>query len=146
MISTTEVFKRWGVWALLVLFLMGAGFRGGVPMALNHLETVRCPETAEYSNMVVSSGSSSDPADCYFIQGTITNPTNQVIYNADVFGRLYDANDNDIWPERTRLGAIEEVPPGTSTFAIRVSIPTTSPLPLILKNFKASGFRGAVRR
>ncbi len=131
---------------IVSLMLMGFSFGGGVKLELSHLETVPCPDTAQYANMVVSSGSSADAADCYFIQGTIANPTDQVIYNADVFGRLYDANDNDIWPERTRLGAVEEVPPGESPFSIRISVPTTSPLPLSLKSFKASGFRGAVRR
>ncbi len=137
--------RRVGLLGCLCLSTLLMGF-GGVKMKLSDLGTVPCPDTEQYSNLVTSSGSSSEPADCYFIQGTITNPAKRPVYNADVFGRLYDANGNDIWPERTRLGAIEEVPPGKSEFQIRISVPVSYPLPLSMKNFKASGFEGAVRR
>ncbi len=85
-------------------------------------------------------------ANCYLISGTATNNSGKVVYNADVFGRIYDANGNDAIPERGRLGSIDEIPPGTSTFEIMVSVPAEQPEPLELKQFKASGFTGHVRR
>ncbi|NJK62099.1 MAG: hypothetical protein HC921_04890 [Synechococcaceae cyanobacterium SM2_3_1] len=130
---------------LLAVSLLLLGF-GGIKMELKDLKTVPCPDRPEFENLVTSSGSSAAAADCYFIQGTVVNPSKKPIYNADVFGRLYDANGNDIWPERTRLGAIEEVPPGESIFSIRISVPTTNPMPLQLEQFRASGFAGTVRR
>jgi hypothetical protein len=47
---------------------------------------------------------------------------------------------------RTRLGAIAEIPPGVSDFSLRISVPANQPLPLKLKQFKAAGFSGQVRR
>jgi hypothetical protein len=47
---------------------------------------------------------------------------------------------------RNRLGAIEEVPPGESNFSIRISVAANQPEPLKLKQFRASGFSGQVRR
>ncbi|MEL6496210.1 MAG: hypothetical protein AAFQ41_13970 [Cyanobacteria bacterium J06623_7] len=84
-------------------------------------------------------------ANCYSIKGKAKNISGKTVVDADVFGRIYDANDNDTFENRGRIGTIEEVPPGTSDFEIRVSIPANQPTPLKLKNFKASGFAGRVR-
>jgi hypothetical protein len=95
-------------------------------------------------NMVLGGGVMS--AKCYMIKGNATNPSGKVVYNADIFGRIYDANGNDAMPERARLGAVEEIPAGNSDFQIMVAIPAEQPEPLELKQFKASGFAGKVRR
>lgn len=128
---------------LIALLLMGFG--GRVQLDLSALHTIPCPEEPEYSNLFTS-GSSTMEANCYFIEGQVSNSSGSPVYNADVFGRIYDANGNDVLPERTRLGAIDEVPEGESLFSIRISVPATNPLPLALEQFKASGFRGRVRR
>lgn len=93
----------------------------------------------------VTSDGSARPADCYMISGTVTNPTSKVVYDADVFGRVYDATHNSVMENRTRLGGIEEVPPGKSEFSIRISVPASQPAPLQLEQFKASGFGSTVR-
>ena len=85
------------------------------------------------------------PANCYTIKGKAKNISGKTVVDADVFGRIYDANDNSTFENRGRIGTIEEVPPGTSDFEIRVSVPANQPTPLKLKNFKASGFAGKVR-
>ena len=85
------------------------------------------------------------PASCYTIKGKAKNISGKTVVDADVFGRIYDANDNSTFENRGRIGTIEEVPPGTSDFEIRVSVPANQPTPLKLKNFKASGFAGKVR-
>ena len=85
------------------------------------------------------------PANCYTIKGKAKNISGKTVVDADVFGRIYDANDNSTFENRGRIGTIEEVPPGTSNFEIRVSVPANQPTPLKLKNFKASGFAGKVR-
>ncbi len=85
------------------------------------------------------------PASCYTIKGKAKNITGKTVVDADVFGRIYDANDNLTYENRGRVGTIEEVPPGVSDFAIRVSVPANQPTPLKLKDFKASGFAGKVR-
>lgn len=103
------------------------------------------PCTGESSkNMVIGGGVMS--AKCYLVKGDTSNTSGKVVYNADIFGRIYDANGNDAMPERARLGAVEEIPTGKSNFQIMVAIPAEQPEPLELKQFKASGFAGKVRR
>lgn len=85
-------------------------------------------------------------ANCFIITGKANNPTDKTIYDADVYGRIYDANNNNVMENRNRVGLIEEVPPGTKDFEVRVSIPSNLPTPLKLKKFKASGFGSRVRR
>ncbi len=126
----------------LAFLLMGFG---AIPLQLKDLRITPCPDTPEYSNLVTSNANPM-AARCLFIEGTVVNPSKTTLLNADVFGRLYDANGNDVLPERTRLGAIEEVPPGESPFSIRISVPVTTPLPLTMEQFKAKGFAGKVRR
>lgn len=85
------------------------------------------------------------PAKCFTIKGKAKNISGKTVVDADVFGRIYDADGNSTFENRGRIGTIEEVPPGVSDFAIRVSVPANQPTPLQLKNFKASGFAGKVR-
>ncbi|ELS02539.1 hypothetical protein Xen7305DRAFT_00022530 [Xenococcus sp. PCC 7305] len=92
----------------------------------------------------VSSGSLR-PASCFLIIGKAENTSGKPVVDADVYGRIYDANHNPIMANRSRVGGILYVPPGVSDFQIRISVPTTQPTPLILDKFKASGFTGKVR-
>lgn len=114
-----------------------------IQVKLSNLSYHSCPPGLS-QNMVLFGGTMA--ANCYLINGTATNNSGKVVYNADVFGRIYDANGNDVIPERSRLGAIAEIPAGISTFEIMVSVPAEQPEPLELKQFKASGFTGHVRR
>lgn len=102
-----------------------------------------CP--TEVGEGAIAAGTSM-PANCFIIQGKAENPSGKPIYNADIFGRIYDANDNPVIQNRTRLGSIDEVPPGISDFELRISVPENQATPLQLKQFKASGFAGTVRR
>jgi hypothetical protein len=150
--GTFEIFRAFGVMGrfLVVIALvacsswcLAAPAWANIQIKLKDLTYQSCP--AEQSrNLVLGGGTMS--ARCYLIEGTAVNPKNKTVYNADVFGRVYDANGNDVMPERGRLGAIAEVPPGESTFAIMLSVPADQPEPLALKQFKASGFTGNVRR
>ncbi|WP_375471586.1 biotin carboxylase [uncultured Nostoc sp.] len=93
---------------------------------------------------VISSGSAA--ANCFLVIGKAENGTNKTVYDADIFGRIYDANNDSVMQNRTRLGSITEVPPGISDFELRISVPANQPTPLKLKQFKAAGFSGQVRR
>jgi hypothetical protein len=101
-----------------------------------------CPE--EIGAGAVTSGTTM-PASCYLIKGKAENTSGRDVVDADVFGRIYDANGNPVMQNRARVGSIETVPPGISDFAIRISIPSNQPAPLALEKFKASGFSGKVR-
>ncbi len=95
------------------------------------------PELAEGN---VTSGGSSLPADCYIITGKAKNTSGKTVYDADVFGRILDANNEPALQNRSRVGSIAEVPPGVSNFEVRITVPANQPTPLKLKKFKASGF------
>jgi hypothetical protein len=93
----------------------------------------------------VGSGSSV-AANCFIITGKAENKSGKPVTNADIFGRIYDANDDSVMQNRTRLGSVDEFPPGISDFEMRISVPANQPTPLKLTQFKAAGFTGAVRR
>lgn len=112
------------------------------PIELTNLSYQTCPP--EYEGMVTAG--SAQEANCYLIIGKAVNHSGKPVVNADIFGRIYDANDNPVMQNRNRLGSIDEVPPGESDFQLRVSIAANQPEPLKLKQFKASGFSGKVRR
>lgn len=102
-----------------------------------------CPlELAE--GAVVSNGSGA--ANCFIVTGKAENGTYKTVYDADIFGRIYDANNDSVLQNRTRLGSIAEIPPGISDFELRISVPANQPTPLKLKQFKAAGFSGKVRQ
>jgi hypothetical protein len=100
------------------------------------------PELAQGS---VASNSSA-AANCFLVMGKAENSTYKTVYDADVFGRIYDANNDTVMQNRTRIGSIAEVPPGISNFELRITIAANQPTPLKLKQFKAAGFSGQVRR
>lgn len=113
------------------------------PLDVSNLAYEEC--SAEYADGIVAAGSLGR-ATCYLVTGTLTNNSGKPILNADIFGRIYDKNNNPVMQNRGRLGGVDYVPPGESNFEIRVSIAANQLPPLTLKNFKASGFVGKVRR
>ncbi|HEY9638963.1 MAG TPA: FxLYD domain-containing protein [Coleofasciculaceae cyanobacterium] len=102
--------------------------------------------SAELGAGAITSGGTAMAANCFIVTGKAENKSGKPVLNADIFGRIYDANGNSIMQNRTRLGGIEEVPPGTSEFELRISVPANQPTPLQLEQFKAAGFTGKVRR
>lgn len=113
------------------------------PIRLFDLSYHACP--ADVGEGVMTSGGIAMPANCFLITGKAENKSGKSVIDADIFGRIYDANGNPVLQNRTRLGAIPEVPPGISNFELRVSVPSDQPTPLKLEQFKASGFSGKVR-
>jgi len=111
---------------------------------LSNLSYQECP--GELAKGAVTSGGSTMLANCFIVTGKAENNSGKPVYDADIFGRIYDANNDSVMQNRTRLGAIAEIPPGVSDFSLRISVPANQPLPLKLKQFKAAGFSGQVRR
>ncbi|HEY9599282.1 MAG TPA: hypothetical protein V6D33_16585 [Cyanophyceae cyanobacterium] len=114
-----------------------------VQIQLTDLSYHECPP--ELAKGTVTPGTS-NAANCFLVTGKAVNKSGKLVVNADIFGRIYDADNNSVLQNRTRLGSIEEVPPGTSDFELRITVPANQPTPLQLKQFKASGFTGTVRR
>lgn len=110
---------------------------------LSNVSYKECPP--ELAEGAVTSGTTMT-ANCFMVTGKANNTSGKYVYNADVFGRIYDANDNSVMENRTRVGTIEEVPPGVSDFELRISVAANQPTPLKLEQFKAAGFTGKVRR
>jgi hypothetical protein len=113
------------------------------PIKLFDLSYQEC--TAQVGEGSVSSNGASLPAKCFIVSGKAENKSGKNVVDADVFGRIYDANGNAIVENRGRLGSITEIPPGVSDFTIRISVPSELPTPLKLEQFKASGFAARVR-
>ncbi len=110
---------------------------------LSELSYHECPP--ELAKGAVTSGTTM-AANCFIVTGKAKNDSGKPVYDADIFGRIYDANNDSVMQNRTRLGSIEEVPPGVSDFELRISVPANQPTPLNLKQFKAAGFSAQVRR
>lgn len=110
---------------------------------LSDLAYQDCPK--ELAQGAVTSGTTRT-ANCFIVTGKATNNSGKPVYDADIFGRIYDANNDSVMQNRTRLGLIAEIPPGVSDFQMRISVPANQPLPLQLKQFKAAGFSAQVRR
>ena len=128
---------------LISVWMFGTPAWANIQIKLTNVVYEPCTGEAS-KNMVIGGGVMS--AKCYLVKGNTNNTSGKVVYNADIFGRIYDANGNDAMPERARLGAVEEIPTGKSNFQIMVAVPAEQPEPLELKQFKASGFAGKVRR
>ncbi|HIK37699.1 MAG: hypothetical protein NZ901_03520 [Geminocystis sp.] len=113
-----------------------------VPIKITDVSYKECPPGVGEGS--VTSGGNTMPATCYLITGKAHNNSGKTLYDADVFGRVYDANNEPILQNRGRLGSIAEVPPGVSDFEIRISVPSNQPTPLRLQQFKATGFTARV--
>ncbi len=127
----------------LVVWLIPSPAMALTQLRVFDLDYQSCP--AELGEGSVSSYSSLK-ATCFLILGKVENTSGKSVIDADVFGRVYDANNNPVMQNRSRLGLIPEVPPGISDFQIRISVPENMPAPLSLEKFKASGFSAKVRR
>jgi hypothetical protein len=111
---------------------------------LSDLSYRDCPP--EIAAGAVTSGGVTQSASCYLVVGKASNPSSKTVFDADVYGRIYDADDNIVLQNRSRLGLIEQIPPGTSDFEMRISIPSNLATPLKLKKFKATGFTQKIRQ
>lgn len=112
-------------------------------ISLSDLSYHDCPP--ELAQGAVTSWGVSTEANCFLITGKAENFSGKPVYDADVFGRIYDANGNPVLQNRTRVGSIDVVPPGTSDFEVRISVSTNQTTPLQLEQFRASGFTGNVK-
>jgi len=84
-------------------------------------------------------------ASCYALRGTVLNPGRKPVVDTDVFALIVDSSGEPVLQNRTRVGSIGDVPPGSSSFALRLSVPAGTPGPLSFRNVKARGFSAPVR-
>ena len=84
-------------------------------------------------------------ASCYALRGQVNNPGRKTVVDTDVFALILDASGEPVLQNRSRVGSIGDVPPGSSDFALRVSVPAGTPGPLSFRQVKARGFSAPVR-
>ena len=113
-------------------------------ITLSQLSYKDCPP--EIAQGAVTSGGVTQEASCFLVVGKAENKSGKTVYDADVYGRIYDADNNIVLQNRNRLGSIEKVPPGINDFEMRITVPSNLSTPLQLKKFKASGFTAKIRQ
>ncbi len=84
-------------------------------------------------------------ASCYALRGQVFNPGRKPVVDTDVFALILDASGEPVLQNRTRVGSIGDLPPGESSFALRLAVPMGTPGPLSFRNVKARGFSAPVR-
>jgi hypothetical protein len=85
-------------------------------------------------------------ASCFALRGTVINTTKKPVIDTDLFARILDASGEPVLQNRSRVGSIGDVPPGSSPFALRLSIPAGTPGPFQVSMARARGFSAAVRK
>ena len=84
-------------------------------------------------------------ASCYVLTGEVTNPGRRTVVDTDVYARILDVSGEPVLQNRTRVGSIGDIDPGTQPFALRLAIPAGTPGPFDVRNVKARGFTAPVR-
>jgi hypothetical protein len=112
------------------------------PIKLTELSYHPCSEEMAAGTVTTRN---SQPAKCFIVTAMARNDTGKAVFDADVFGRIYDANGDTVFENRGRLGTVREIPPGTSPIEVRITVDSSQPEPLTLKQFKATGFAGKIR-
>eukprot|EP00879_Flechtneria_rotunda_P011762 GHRR01012285.1.p1 GENE.GHRR01012285.1~~GHRR01012285.1.p1 ORF type:complete len:226 (+),score=78.70 GHRR01012285.1:89-766(+) len=132
--------------AALILAAPAVAF-GPVSVKLDNIGVKRIDCGAGISTVggVTFSGASQKAA-CLDVTALASNPSSKPLYNADVFGRVYDVNGEAAIDdtENIRIAYIDEIPPGSSQVAFKLFVPLEQYNlgPLQLAGFKASGFPG----
>lgn len=84
-------------------------------------------------------------ASCFALRGEVLNPTGHPVVDTDVFAVILDSSGEPVLPNRARVGSIGDVPPGRSSFALRLAVPAGTPGPFRVGQVKARGFNAPVR-
>ena len=103
-----------------------------VELKLSDLDLVKC-ETADPASKQPKGYRSG----CYILNGEISSDAKSTIKDVDVFAFIYDASDEEVLPNRPRIGSINNVPAGISRFSVRVPIPSFAIPPFAIKKPKA---------
>lgn len=85
-------------------------------------------------------------ASCWALRGEVRNNGARAVVDTDLFALILDASGEPVLPNRTRVGSIGDVPPGSTPFALRLAVPAGTPGPLQARNVRARGFSAPVRR
>jgi hypothetical protein len=134
--------RRWLPALLLALLLVLAPPAWALDLKVNNVTLDPCPadDVAAQPDLRRAAAPS-----CYAMRGTVLNSSRKPVVDTDVFALIVDASGEPVLQNRSRVGSIGDVPPGRSTFALRVSVPAGTPEPIRFRNVKARGFSAPVR-
>ncbi len=127
--------------AMVVFLQPMAAWAAGLTVSEVMLEP--CPSNDVGSQPTLRKGGG---ASCWALRGSVHNPGRQPVVDTDLFALILDASGEPVLPNRTRVGSIGDVPPGDSSFALRLAVPTGTPGPLVVRNARARGFTAPVRK
>ena len=126
---------------VLSLLVLPAGAWAG-QLRVEQVRLAPCPSGDAGSQ---PSGRREVEASCYALRGEVVNPNAQAMVDTDVFAIILDSSGEPVLPNRTRVGSIGDVPPGRSSFALRLAVPPGTPGPVRVGQVKARGFNAPVR-
>jgi len=129
-----------GLLACLLLLLPGPAGAAGLQVSQVSLEPCPVEDVGAQPELRRPTGAS-----CYALRGTVLNPGRKPAVDTDLFALIVDSSGEPVLQNRTRVGSIGDVPPGSSSFAVRLSVPAGTPGPLSFRNVKARGFSAPVR-
>lgn len=138
-------FHPWpGLWALALLLVMALAPAPAwaAELRVSDVSLEPCPSTDVGTQPELRRPSG---ASCYALRGTVENSGGKAVVDTDVFALIVDSSGEPVLQNRTRVGSIGDVPPGRSSFALRLSVPAGTPGPLTFRNVKARGFSAPVR-
>jgi hypothetical protein len=124
----------------LLLLVPGPAWAAELQVSQVNLEPCPAEDVGAQPELRRPSGAS-----CYALRGTVVNPGRKPVVDTDVFALIVDSSGEPVLQNRTRVGSIGDVPPGSSSFALRLSVPAGTPGPLSFRNVKARGFSAPVR-
>ena len=128
-------FLKRQVTAIVLILLLSCAFASDVKaieLKLSQLDLNKC-DTADPASKQPKGYRSG----CYILDGEISSNAKSPIKDVDVFAFIYDASDEEVLPNRPRIGSINNVPVGVSKFSIRVPIPSFAIPPFSIKKAKA---------
>ena len=127
---------------LLLSLCLGSGPALAAELQVSQVRLEPCPSADAGSQPELRRPTG---ASCYALRGEVINKGRQSVVDTDVFALILDSSDEPVLPNRSRVGSIGDVPPGTSDFALRLAIPAGTPGPFQVRNVRARGFSAPVR-
>jgi len=125
-IATTLARLVSGLLLGLLILLLGPDLATATDLKVSDVVLEPCPagDSATQPQLARASGAS-----CWALRGVVVNPGSKPAMDTDVFGLILDASGEPVLPNRTRVGSIGDVPPGRSSFALRLAVPAGTPGP-----------------
>ncbi|UFP96506.1 hypothetical protein [Gloeobacter morelensis] len=136
---------RWFAPAV-VLGVLAVGTASAAPIvvAIKDIKFAPCPAAAGKAPVISTNDQSNQPARCYRLTGTATNPAQDPVQDIDVFGRITDASGTAALTRR-RIGSIDALPVGTHPVRMDVFLPESAKPPFKIEITRASGSSKASR-